>query len=178
MSHFVALNRNIYFFFSKISIFCLRFNNLTYRFHNCRGNTNLRGYLFQCHRLFFGNWKWVNSTTEIRVLSSSNLEGKRFGGCEDEDFWLVVWMAAGLESSAKESKKYIKIASFNVFTLFENHPKCLILNSLILAFSTNFCPIKTDMSGNTVWPQASVFQKTRQNGQLLAFLIYFCLLKM
>ena len=27
-------------------------------------------------------------------------------------------------------------------------------NFLILAFSTNFCPIKTDLSGNTVWPQA------------------------
>ena len=111
LSHSVALNRNIYFCFSKISMFCLRFNNLTYRFHNCRGNTNLRGYLFQCHRLFFGNWKWVNSTTEIRVLSSSNLEGKRFGGCEDEDFWLVVWMAAGLESSAKEKQNiYIYIS--------------------------------------------------------------------
>ena len=29
----------------------------------------------------------------------------------------------------------------------------------ILAFSTNFCPNKTDLSGNTVWPQASGFQK-------------------
>ena len=29
----------------------------------------------------------------------------------------------------------------------------------ILAFFTNFCPIKTDLSGNTVWPQTSVFQK-------------------
>ena len=33
------------------------------------------------------------------------------------------------------------------------------LNFLILAFATNFCPIKTDLSGNTVWPQASGFQK-------------------
>ena len=33
------------------------------------------------------------------------------------------------------------------------------LNFWILAFSTNFCPIKTDLSGNTVWPQASDFQK-------------------
>ena len=35
------------------------------------------------------------------------------------------------------------------------------LNFWILAVSTNFCPIKTDLSGNTVWPQASVqvFQK-------------------
>ena len=44
----------------------------------------------------------------------------------------------------------------HTFTLFENYSKCIIW---ILAFSTNFCPIKTDMSGNTIWPQASVFQK-------------------
>ena len=30
---------------------------------------------------------------------------------------------------------------------------------LILVFSTNICPIKTELSGNTVWPQASGFQK-------------------
>ena len=29
---------------------------------------------------------------------------------------------------------------------------------LKLAFSINFCPIKIDLSGNTVWPQASDFQ--------------------
>ena len=33
------------------------------------------------------------------------------------------------------------------------------LNFWILAFSTNFCPFKTDLSGNTVWPQALGFQK-------------------
>ena len=33
------------------------------------------------------------------------------------------------------------------------------LNFWILSFSTNFCPIKVDLSGNTVWPQASGFQK-------------------
>ena len=33
------------------------------------------------------------------------------------------------------------------------------LNFWILAFSTNFCPIKTDLSGNTVWPLASGCQK-------------------
>ena len=32
-------------------------------------------------------------------------------------------------------------------------------NFLILAFSTNFCTIKIDLSGNTVWPQALGFQK-------------------
>ena len=29
----------------------------------------------------------------------------------------------------------------------------------ILAFSTNFCPIKIDMTGNAVWMQTSDFQK-------------------
>ena len=44
-------------------------------------------------------------------------------------------------------------------TLFENYSKCRIWIFLILAFSTNFCRFKTDLSGNTVWPQASGFQK-------------------
>ena len=30
---------------------------------------------------------------------------------------------------------------------------------LMLAFSTNFCIIKSDLSGNAVWQQASDFQK-------------------
>ena len=30
---------------------------------------------------------------------------------------------------------------------------------LILAFSTNFCSIKSDLSGSAVWPQASAFEK-------------------
>ena len=33
------------------------------------------------------------------------------------------------------------------------------LNFWILAFSTNFCPIKTDLSGSTVWPEALGFQE-------------------
>ena len=28
-----------------------------------------------------------------------------------------------------------------------------------MVFSTNFCPIEIDLSGNAVWPQDSVFQK-------------------
>ena len=45
------------------------------------------------------------------------------------------------------------------------------LNFSFLAFSTNFWPIKTDPSGNSVWPQALGFQK-------LAKLDHFCPLKM
>ena len=51
------------------------------------------------------------------------------------------------------------------------------LNFWILAFSTNLWPIKTDLSGNTVWPQALSFQNLAKLS-ILAFLISFCPLKM
>ena len=35
-------------------------------------------------------------------------------------------------------------------TVFENYPKCRILTFAILAFSTNFCSFKNDLSGNIV----------------------------
>ena len=62
-------------------------------------------------------------------------------------------------------------------TLFENHSKCPIVIFLILPFSINFCPTKTDLSGNTVWQQASGFQKLAKL-DFLAFLTNFCPLKM
>ena len=37
--------------------------------------------------------------------------------------------------------------------MFENHQKCLIW-----IFEFWLCPIKSDLSGNTVWPQALSFQ--------------------
>ena len=55
-----------------------------------------------------------------------------------------------------------KVERWVLCTLFENYPKCriwIIWIFLILTFSTIFCPIKTDLSGNTVWPKASNFQK-------------------
>ena len=38
----------------------------------------------------------------------------------------------------------------NIRTLCENYSKCRIWNFWIFAFSTNFCPIKIDLSSNTV----------------------------
>ena len=45
------------------------------------------------------------------------------------------------------------------------------LNIQILAFSTNFCPIKIGLSGNTDWPQASGFQKLAKMDYFWAFLL-------
>ena len=41
--------------------------------------------------------------------------------------------------------------------MFEKHSKCRIWIFQFLAFSNNFCPIKSDLSGNTICPQASGF---------------------
>ena len=43
--------------------------------------------------------------------------------------------------------------------MFENDSKCRIGTFHLLVFFINFCPIKSDLSDNTVWPQASGFQK-------------------
>ena len=43
--------------------------------------------------------------------------------------------------------------------MFEYHSKCRIWVFSILAFFTIFCPIKINLSGNTVWPRNSAFQK-------------------
>ena len=52
------------------------------------------------------------------------------------------------------------------------------LNFWIVAFSTNFYPIKIDLSGNTVWLQASAFQKLAKLDHFWAFIINFCPLRM
>ena len=55
-------------------------------------------------------------------------------------------------------------------TLFQKHSKCRIW---ISAFSTNFCPLKSDLSGNTVWLQASGFQKLAKMDHFWHFYLPF-----
>ena len=59
---------------------------------------------------------------------------------------------------------------FSISTLFKNYLKCRIW---ILAFSTNFWPIKTDISGNTVWHQALCFQKLAKMDHFWHFQLTF-----
>ena len=64
-------------------------------------------------------------------------------------------LEVGLTCFEEALKIYTSV--YTVSTLFENYSKRHIW---ILAFSTTFCPIKTNPSGNTVWPQASGFQNS------------------
>ena len=47
------------------------------------------------------------------------------------------------------------------------------LNLDSLTFSTNFCLFKSSLSGNSVWPHASGFQKLAKMDHFLAFLMKF-----
>ena len=61
--------------------------------------------------------------------------------------------------------------------MVENYSKCRIWIFNFGIFH-QFLSYKTDLSGNSVWPQASGFQKLAKMDHFLAFLINFCPLKM
>ena len=72
-----------------------------------------------------------------------------------------VWKSPQKSLSLQHKQKELK----NDITFFENQPKsqCLKISTnvsfSIFAFPTNFCPIKIDLSSNTVWLQASALQE-------------------
>ena len=53
-------------------------------------------------------------------------------------------------------------------TVFESYSKCVFW-----IFLANFCPINTDFSRITVWPQASCFPKFAKTNQFLVFAVFF-----
>ena len=52
------------------------------------------------------------------------------------------------------------------------------MSHLNFGIFANFCPIKADLSGNTVWEQALGFHKLAKIDHFLEFLIIFGPLKM
>ena len=90
----------------------------------------------------------------LKKRKPSNFEGSWRFFCCGVVMMMVIW-GFQIESLCKKGRSRNSLKKYYC-TLFKNYSKCRIW---ILAFSTNFCPIKTDLSGNTVWPQASGFQK-------------------
>ena len=74
------------------------------------------------------------------------------------------------------TKKIIKQITVQWHSVWKS-PRMSDLNFSILAFSTYFWPIKTDLSGNSVWPQALGFQKLAKLDHFWHFLMNFCPLK-
>ena len=106
----------------------------------------------------------------IKFLYSLSLQNDLLAReqCDDETLLLRRWVNHWMNANACERElcdtmsEWMFIWNFfnnnceydNVSTLFETYPKCPIgIFNFDMTFSTNFCPVKIDLSGNTVWPQ-------------------------
>ena len=124
-----------------------------------------------------GNWPIIGEFLCLAAKSFTSVPtlGSRFitdrTGFEVEK----IVKNCGLSSSVWNVFEWVFMYSFRRHSVWKS-PK--MSHFWILAFSTNFWPIKTDLSGNTVWPQASGFQKLAKMDTFLAFLSNFCTLKM
>ena len=72
---------------------------------------------------------------------------------------LLLYYSRSKSSFQREYKMVPKILTQKAANIVWKLLKMSHFNFWIMAFPTIFCPIKTDLSGNTVWPQASSFQK-------------------
>ena len=64
-----------------------------------------------------------------------------------------------LKSDNQSSLKFLRLKLHSLSHSVWKSSKMSHLSFSIMALSTNFCPNKIDLSGNTVWPQASGVQK-------------------
>ena len=91
---------------------------------------------------------------------------------------LIYFKATNIEERTVLENQPLKVLFYNMLSSnFKSRPLHIVrkllkmshLNFWILAFPTNFCPIKIDLSGKTVWPQAANFQKLTKMDQLWHF---------
>ena len=100
----------------------------------------------------YNAWKWLcreaakgSSNEDIALTISSELTIAYYS----EARFVIFVGDEGVENDFKLDQDNVDYGNlqFTQGTVFENQPKCRIL---ILAFSTNFCTFKIDLSGNTV----------------------------
>ena len=72
---------------------------------------------------------------------------------------MTIFVNIFFETNIRQTRLKISIYK-RVAKLFKKKQKtqCLKITQNV-PFSFNFCPVKIDLSGNTVWPQTSGFQK-------------------
>ena len=107
-------------------------------------------------------WRYINQVSVI-IVEPIFVNVFLFFFCHirKQDFFFRGQKLTSVDSDQTIGyKRREKLCTFTLSncTLFENLPKCLIWIFEFWHFA-NFCPIKIDLSGNTVWPQASRFKK-------------------
>ena len=136
------------------------------------------------HRVLASDWKnrvvcdlwWFYSFSDgqigafsgwvLRVFIALEIQDKKVNHMHISiscDKWYIPQCWKSLKSLIWISNMLV-IKFFSVLLLTLKHTvwkihKISRLNFSFLAFFTNFCPIKMEMSGSTVWPQISGFQK-------------------
>ena len=78
-------------------------------------------------------------------------------------------LSSNSKNAFQESRKMRKLSNLVNQVLITNYSKCRIWIFWILEFSTNFCSIKTDLSGYTV--ASFRFSKTPHNWRFFGILI-------
>ena len=97
-------------------------------------------------------WKFVPTQFQSFILLHSFLLNikKKLNGQRQLRFGFYISILA---------RKFKFSRAFTILQSVWKSPKLSHLSFSILTFSTNFCPIKIDQSGNAVWSIASDFQK-------------------
>ena len=141
----------------------------------------MRGPLYRC--FFFSiSVKWaVRKAGFVPDLQKKKITFRKSFGC------IFVFVTIFQKFTEQCLPKREQVGEGKGFDLFDrksdgrqHQSQCLKIDQKvafdlipILAFSTNFYPIKIDMSGNTVWPQTSGFQKLAKMDHFLYFKLTF-----
>ena len=133
------------------------------------------GWRSEAHELLWGHhwvggwcWHW------FRSIALSRMDASLHSGGHADPAAQILPSQSLLLTSESWCRHWATHSRLAQGTVFENHPKCRIW----MAFSINFWPIKTDLSGNSVWPQALGFQKLAKLDHFWHFLMNFCPLQM
>ena len=103
-------------------------------------------------------WGRINCLSMNDTLEATQILGSRLHQNKHLHFSLILDSKAG--KSGRNS--IFQCSNFECFFDGQKIPNTvtwLIMSHLNIGIFINFCPTKIDLSGNTVWPQASGFQK-------------------
>ena len=123
-----------------------------------------------CDHVLF-NYYWLHAKiSAVPILNILEDFTRALSLIHDPPLRRQVWKSLGTFPHCLKITQNVSFANFSILAFFHqflspfkidlsgntfgNSSKCPFL-----AFTIIFCLIKIDLSGNTVWPQASVFQK-------------------
>ena len=140
----------------EINEFCMWVFNYSLFFLGCLRKIHFRIY---CDEPLYPSFLKAYSTPTASVLSFWHLQNCTARFCQERKLGKKTLIFSLLHLQFSKEKVldfYNRLSKHSVW----KSPKMSHLKFSILTFSTNFLPIKTYLSGNSVWPQALGFQNS------------------